>query len=64
VRTPIAIRGHGATVERDAALGCAGSDPFRLFEVDDGGYISLGNRACAHNVRLLIEKGTSGALTG
>ncbi len=41
VRTPITIRGHGATVERDAALGCAGSDPFRLFEVDDGGYLSM-----------------------
>ncbi|KAB2962620.1 MAG: hypothetical protein F9K16_08630 [Thermoanaerobaculia bacterium] len=41
VRTPITIRGHGATVERDAALGCAGPDPFRLFEIDDGGYLSM-----------------------
>jgi hypothetical protein len=41
VRTPIAIRGYGATVERDASLGCAGVDPFRLFEVADGGFLSI-----------------------
>jgi hypothetical protein len=41
IRTPITIRGRGAIVERDSALGCAGADPFRLFEVEDGGFLFL-----------------------
>lgn len=41
VRRSITLRGHGASIERDPALPCPGGPDLRLFEVADGGILTL-----------------------
>jgi hypothetical protein len=41
VRSSVTIRGHGARLERDSAIPCPGAPNLRLFEVADGGILTL-----------------------
>jgi hypothetical protein len=41
IQRPVKIRGHGARIERDPGLACPAGPEFRLFEVADGGILTL-----------------------
>jgi hypothetical protein len=41
VERPITVRGRGARIERDSGLACPAGPEFRLFEVADGGILTL-----------------------
>ncbi len=41
ITRPVTIRGHGARIERDPGLACPAGPEFRLFEVADGGVLTL-----------------------
>jgi len=41
IERPVTIRGHGSRIERDPGLACPVGPEFRLFEVADGGVLTL-----------------------
>ena len=59
IRTPVTIRGHGSRIERDPALGCPGTPELRLFQIDDGGILSLDDVSVANGC---LSSGSGGAV--
>jgi hypothetical protein len=45
---PVTIAGHGAQIERDPGLACPAAPEFRLFEVPDGGILTLDDVAVSN----------------
>ncbi|MBZ0101859.1 MAG: right-handed parallel beta-helix repeat-containing protein [Thermoanaerobaculia bacterium] len=56
VRRPITIRGSGARIERDPGLACPAGPLFRLFEVGEGGTLTLEDVAVSNGC-LAAESG-------